>query len=233
MELNNFRYALTLSQLLYDIDIQDNDDAINIGLVAYNFIGNKKTTLKKEIISVDCETGIAELPCDLDIIEAVTYYGPEDWNYTSNTKQYGDNQSLYVENYIEGQKAFIDPYYINGKFVKYEKIGNKLKVHKGLSRIQVLYHSILLDEEGLPQLTEKEAIAIAEYIAYTYKYKEAIKTNNSNIFNIAQDLKKQWLFHCDAARVADYISQDQMDKILNAHSSWNRKVFNKSYKPTL
>lgn len=233
MELNNFRYAITLSQLLYETDIQDNDDAINIGLVAYNFIGNKKTILKKETILVDSKTGIAELPCDLDIIESVTYCGQEDWNYSSNTKQYGDTESLYTENYIEGQKSFIDPYYLSGKFVKYELIGNNIKVNKGLSKIQILYHSLILDEEGLPQLTEKEALAIAEYIAYTYKYKEAIKTNNSNIFQVAQDLKKQWLFHCDAARVADYISQDQMDKILNAKSSWNRKVFNKSYKPTL
>jgi hypothetical protein len=41
-----------------------------------------------------------------------------------------------------------------------------------------LYHGIELDEEGLPSINDKEAIAIAEYIAYVYKYKEAIRTNN-------------------------------------------------------
>ena len=40
------------------------------------------------------------------------------------------------------------------------------------------YHGILLDEDGLPEINDKEAIAIAEYIAYVYKYKEAIRTNN-------------------------------------------------------
>ena len=47
---------------------------------------------------------------------------------------------------------------------------------------------------------------------------------------MAQDLKQQWLFHCDAARVSDYVNQNEMDAILNAQSSWNRKTFGKSYK---
>ena len=39
--MNNFKYAITLAQMLYDIDINDMDTLIEIGLVAYNFIGNK------------------------------------------------------------------------------------------------------------------------------------------------------------------------------------------------
>ena len=75
-------------------------------------------------------------------------------------------------------KAFLDPFYVSGKFVKYKRVGDTLYVNKGLGRINILYHGILLDEEGLPEINDKEAIAIAEYIAYTYKYKEAIRTNN-------------------------------------------------------
>jgi hypothetical protein len=44
--------------------------------------------------------------------------------------------------------------------------------------INVLYHGELLDEEGLPDINDKEADAIAAYIAYTIKYKEALKTHN-------------------------------------------------------
>jgi hypothetical protein len=39
--------------MLYDIDINDMDILIEIGLVAYNFIGNKNTHLVAEIVSVD------------------------------------------------------------------------------------------------------------------------------------------------------------------------------------
>lgn len=227
--MNNFRYALVLAQKLYDVKIIDEEDAIEVGLIAYNFIGNKKTILKKaRLKAVD---GIVTLPCDVDIIEAVTYCNLEDWNSTSNTEQYGEYESLYTENYIESQKAFLDPFYISGKYVNYKRVDDKLYINKGLSSIQILYQSELRDEDDLPQLTDKESIAIAEYIAYTYKYKEAIKTNNQLLLQVAQDLRNKWLFHCDAARVPQYVAQDEMDKILNAQTSWDRKIYNKSYKP--
>ena len=229
---NDFHYAISLAQMLYDIE-GDTDDLEEIGLVAYNFIGNKNTRLYKAILDVNCKDGSIQLPCNVDIIEAVTYCGPEDWNYTSNTKEFGDIQSSYSENYIESKKSFLNPLYISGKYVEYKRVGNTLYVNKGIGKVIILYHGILLDEEGLPKINDKEAIAIAEYIAYVYKYKEAIRTNNQNILRMAQELKQQWLFHCDAARVPEYVSQEEMDQILNVQSSWNRKVYNKSYKPIM
>ena len=226
----NFRYALTLAQTLYDVE-GDSDTLIDIGLVAHNFIGNKFTQLHKELLDVNCEDGSIQLPCDVDMIEAVTYCGMEDWNYTDNTKPNGDISSLYTENYIESRKAFLDPHYISGKFVKYRKVGDKLYVNKGLGKVQVLYHSLILDEDGLPAINDKEAIAIAEYIAYVTKYKEAIRTNNQNVLRMAQELKQQWLFHCDAARVPEHVSQNEMDQILDALTAASWKTHGKSFKP--
>lgn len=228
--MNNFYYAISLAQTLYDVEGRT-DDLEEIGLVAHNFIGNKHTQLKKVILEVNREDGSVELPCEIDIIEAVCYCGPEDWNYTSNTQDRGDLSSFYTENYIESQKNFLDPHYISGKFVKYKKVGNRLYVNKGLGKVVVLYHSIILDENGLPEINDKEAIAIAEYIAYVVKYKEAIRTNNANVLRMSQDLKQQWLFHCDAARVPEHISQNEMDQILNANTSWGRKTYGRSFKP--
>ena len=226
----NFRYALTLAQTLYDVE-GDTDNLIDIGLVAHNFIGNKFTQLHKELLDVNCEDGSIQLPCGVDMIEAVTYCGMEDWNYTDNIKPNGDISSLYTENYIESRKAFLDPHYISGKFVKYRKVGDKLYVNKGLGKVQVLYHSLILDEDGLPAINDKEAIAIAEYIAYVTKYKEAIRTNNQNVLRMAQELKQQWLFHCDAARVPEHVSQNEMDQILDALTAASWKTHGKSFKP--
>lgn len=225
----NFRYAITLAQTLYDVE-GDTEDLEEIGLVAYNFIGNKNTHLNKVILNVNCQDGSIQLPCDVDIIEAVTYCGSEDWNYTSNTKEYGDTSSLYTENYIESKKAFLDPHYISGRFVKYRRVGDKLYVNKGLGKVVLLYHTEILDKDGLPEINDKEAIAIANYIAYVVKYKEAIKTNNQAVLMMTQELKQQWLFHCDAARVPEHVSQNEMDAILDAQSSWNRKTYGRSYK---
>lgn len=230
MATNNFHYAISQAQLLYDIE-GDDEDLEEIGLIAYNFIGNKNTRLYKAQLDINCQDGSVQLPCNVDIIEAVTYCGPEDWNYTSNQKEHGDIQSSYTENYIESKKAFLDPFYLSGKYVNYRKEGNVLYVNKGFGKVNVLYQGILLDADGLPEINDKEAIAIAEYIAYVYKYKEAIRTNNQNVLKMAQELRQQWLFHCDAARVPEYVSQEEMDKILNVQSSWGRKLYNKSYKP--
>jgi hypothetical protein len=82
-------------------------------------------------------------------------------------------------------------------------------------------------------INDKEAIAIADYIAYTIKYKEALRSNNSGIMQIAQTIKKQWLIHCDAARVPEYVTQNEMNDLLDVMSSQNRKVHGKSYKPTV
>ena len=229
MAQNNFHYAISLAQMLYDIE-GDIEDLEEIGLIAYNFIGNKNTRLYRA--TLDVNNGVAKLPCNCDIIEAVTYCG-EDWNYTSNQKNDGDVRSAYIENYIESRKAFSDPFYISGKYVKYKRVGDVLHIDTGLSKVNILYHGVELDEDGLPIINDKEAIAIAEYIAYVYKYKEAIRTNNGTILQMAQDLKQQWLFHCDAARVAEYVSQEEMNKILDVQSSWGRKVYGKSYKPII
>lgn len=49
----------------------------------------------------------------------------------------------------------------------------------------------------------------------------------------AQLAKREWLLHCDKARQPEYVSQNEMDMILDALTSWNRKkkdiVINQHY----
>lgn len=227
----NFHYAISLAQQLYDIE-GDTEDLEEVGLVAFDMIGNKRTRLYRASLEVGKDGSVA-LPCNCDIIEAVTYCGPEDWAYTSNIHEYGDIQSSYTENYIEGRKAFLDPLYQSGKFVKYRREGDYIYVNKGFGKINILYHGEQLDEDGLPQITMKEAVAIADFIAYIELNKKAIKTNNRIAMEMATAARQQWLVHCDKARQPDYISQNEMDMILDALSSWNRKKKGYSYKPTL
>ena len=231
--MNNFKYAISLAQMLYDIDINDVDTLIEIGLIAYNFIGNKNTQLVADLVNVDMRTGLVDLPCKAALVEAITYPKIEDWNYTSNTKNFGDFNTLNVEQYIEKSKQSVDPLYVSGRLIKYRREGNYIYVNEKVDVVCVLYHMEQLDEEDLPLINDKEAIAIADYIAYTIKYKEALRSNNSNIFQMAQTIKKQWLLHCDAARVPEYVNQNEMNDLLEIASSHNRKVHGRSFKPTV
>ena len=231
--MNNFKYALSLAQMLYDVDINDMDTLIEVGLVAYNFIGNKNTQLKSEIVNVDRRSGLVKLPCKAELVEAITYPSSEDWSYTSNLKNFGDFNTLNVEQYIERSKQSTDPLYTSGRLVKYRREGNYIYVNEDIDQVSVLYHVETLDEEDLPMINDKEAIAIADYIAYTVKYKEALRSNNSAVFQMAQTIKRQWLIHCDAARVPEYVNQNEMNDLLEIASSHNRKVHGRSYKPTI
>jgi hypothetical protein len=104
----------------------------------------------------------------------------------SNFYPYGDPYSSWVEDYIEAKKAFENPYYIGGRYVKYERVGNTLYLDgKYKGKIFILYRGTILDDDGLPELTEEEALAIATLCAYTNKYKEALRTNNSQTLRMA------------------------------------------------
>ncbi len=218
----DFHVAISQAQTLYDVK-GDQEDLEEIGLIAYEQIGNKNTILKR--ITLPIINGIVTLPCDVDIIEAVTYCG-EDFNYTSNLTYDG---SAETEEFIESQKAFTDSFYLSGRFVKYRKVKNKLYINEPCGHVNILYHTEIDDD--LPDITKSEADAIALFIAYTVTYKEAIRTHNQVIMSEAQELLRQWNTACDQARVPEYMSQNDMDQILNAKTAWDRKQYNKSFKP--
>ena len=58
-----------------------------------------------------------------------------------------------------------------------------------------------------------------------------MRTHNPNIIQESQLLNQRWLQLCDAARVSEYITQNEMNEILDVKTSFNRKIYNKSYKP--
>lgn len=230
MKYNNFHYAMSLANTLYDLDLIP-EDFEEIGLVAFNLIGNKRMRLYRVCLNIDQETNTVQLPSNCDQIELLTY-GFEDWNYVSNKYSNGDYMSRFTEAYIESRKHFNSPLYKSGKYVKYVRQGDILYLEEPYSdKLYLIYKGEILDEDGLPEITDKEAIAISTFCAYMSKYKEGLSTNNKALVEFAQMLERKWYKQCDAARVDDYISQNDMDQILDAKSSWNRKVYGKSYKP--
>ena len=230
--MENFNSAYQHANLLYDLEMTP-EDFEEIGLIAWNKIGNKTIRLYRCSLEIGCPKDgeyKVELPCNCDEIEAVTYDW-EDWKYTTNMTVNGDYSSQFTENYIEGRKLFKNPLYINGKYAKYQRIDDTLYFDQDYGRVNILYRGIVLDEEGLPKLTEKEKDAIACYCAYVKRFKEGWATHNQGMLQEAQLLEQKWLKLCDAARVPTYINQNDMNKILDAKTNWNCKIFNKSYKP--
>lgn len=227
--MRNFYSALAQANLLYDIELSE-DDFAEYGLIAWELIGNKNVQLYRYRAKINCEDLSIDLPCNCDIIEAVTYDW-EDWNYTTNVHNNGDIHTAYVEMYDEVRKQFKDPLYVRGRFAKYERVGDKLYFDKNYGYVNILYKGILLDDNGLPELTDKEVDAIATYVTYILKFKEGLITNNPNIIQLANVLKQDWQVKCDRARTPDYINQNEMNAIIDAKSNWDRHRYNKSTKP--
>lgn len=86
--MENFNSIYAHTKLLYDTELTP-DEFEEIGLIAWNKIGNKQTKLYRYRSKIDCESLTIELPCNCDIIEAVTY-DFEDWRYVTNDTVNGD-----------------------------------------------------------------------------------------------------------------------------------------------
>ena len=227
--MNDFNYIYTVANSLYGLELEP-EQFEELGLTAWNLIGNKTVRLYNYSADISCDNLSVQLPCNCDIIEAVTY-NHEDWNYSTNKTVNGDYNSQFTEQYVEARKLYQAPLYISGKYAKYERVGDTLYFDKDYGKVNILYKGIILDEDGLPKVNEKEALAIATYIAFATKQKQGWITNNQNIIQLAQYLYQQWLKYCDSARVPLSIDQNTMNQVLDAKSSWNRKVYNKAYKP--
>lgn len=220
---------MSLVQTLYGIDMKE-EDYEEIGLIAWDLIGNKRTRIYRYSVCMDnCSDLSIELPCNCDLIECVTTSW-EDYKSVSNTAPDGDLHSGFVEQYIEHRKSFNDSLYQSGKFIKYERVGDTLYLDRPYQQVNILYRGIVLDNEGLPEITDKEALAIATYCAWIVKYKEGLMTNNANIIQLATTLKQQWNVQCDQARTDQYLSQNEWDQILDAKTQWGRKQYGKSFK---
>ncbi len=228
MELNNFHYGQTLLELLYNISMKD-DEYEEIALIGWGLIGNKRSRLYRYSVCPDPCTREIELPCNLDEIEAVTT-NFEEWDHLNNKSENGDLNSAFTEHYIEHRKKFKHPLYASGKFVKYERVGNTLYLNEPYGKINILYKGEVLDDDGLPQITDKEATALATYCAYIYKFREGMQTNNGNIIQMAELLKSKWNVQVEQARNDYYISQNEWDEILDVKTNWDRKQHSRSFK---
>lgn len=227
MQLKDIREAYSLANLLYDVEPDNFED---LALNAWERIGQKHTRLYRYIADTD-EEGKIELPCNVDRLESVHLPFP-DAQFTSNKTDFYDPESLIIERFVDRNKHFEDPDYTNGKLVKYSEEGNTLRFAHPYKNIMVVYRGVIADEDsGLPMVTDKEIQAIAAYVAYASLFREGIRKKDSNLLTIAQAIQKDWLRLCNNARTPEYLNQNDMDKILDAKTSWNRKQYGKSFKP--
>lgn len=228
--LHNFNAAYGLVNALYGLTATENDFE-DIALSGWARIGNKHTRLYRYI--GDVVNGSLALPCNVDVIESVNVPIP-DAQITSNHTDLNYIYSLWTEGYIDFWKRNEDPYFARGKYVKYDEGNGVLHFTHDYKNVMVIYHGIIADDDtGLPLLNDKELDAVAAYVGYVLLRKEGIRKRNGDALKLAQDVKADWLRLCNAARVPEYLSQNDMDRILDVKVRWDRKTYSHGLKPII
>lgn len=229
-QYNNFHYGLSLLDTIFGINLPE-ETYEEIALTGWSLIGNKRVKLYRYSVCLQpCQDSV-ELPCNCDILEAVTVDW-EDFQHVDNDSPDERYGSFETEQYIERHKHFQEPLYPRGKFINYERVGNTLHITKNHNggKIHILYRGLVLDDDGLPEITDKEALALATYCAWITKFKQGLETNNTVIINLANNLKQQWQIRCDQARVDYEWTQNNYDEVLDAKTCWDRKIYSRSMK---
>ena len=140
MNLNNFHYVAVLLDQLYGMELDD-EDLEELGLIAWEHIGNKRSRLYTYKTCINQTDNSIQLPCNASSIEAVTA-SYEDWNRVTNYSLNGDNRSAYIESYIESYKEFPSKYYIPGKLLDYEQVGDTIYFTKNYGIINIQPYSL-------------------------------------------------------------------------------------------
>lgn len=226
MVLNDFYSILAHIYDIHGITISD-DEFENIALNGFYKIGNRRTAMYSTCGSTyNCEF---ELPCNALFVEMVTG-NYEDFTRSDNITV--DNYSNAIaEQRIESRVGDGGFFYQPGRMLHYEQHGNTLRFKNNHENINVLYKGEILDEDGLPQINNKELEAIAMYCAYVVMNKKGMATRDQATLQIAQMLKQDWNRACANARTPEYLNQNEVNEILQAKHSWDRKRYNVSFKP--
>ena len=228
MKLYHINSAYPLVQSLYGID-PNPEDFEDLAMTAWELLGNKHTRLYRYV--ADTENKELLLPCNVDQIESV-HIPIVDAQYTSNITDYGDIDSYFVERYIDAWKFMEDPFDQRGKLLKYKEGGDRLYFTRDYYKVMVVYQGIIVsDEDGLPMINAKEQKAIAAFIAWRMMFKDSLIKRDRASIELANVLKEEWLRRCNAARIPEHISQNEMNAILDVKYRWDRKQFGKSNIP--
>lgn len=226
MVLNDFYSILAHLHDIHGI-IMGDDEFENVALNGFYKIGNRRTAMYNVCgPTQNCEF---EVPCNAIFIEMVTG-DHEDFTRAENV-YVNDYSNAVAEQTIESRVGDGGFFYQTGRMLHYEQHGTTLRFKRDYSNVNVLYKGEILDEEGLPQINNKELEAIALYCAYVAMNKRGMATRDQATLQIAQMLKQDWNRACANARTPEQLNQNEINEILQAKHSWDRKRYNVSFKP--
>lgn len=200
------------------------------------------------------------LPCDLNVIHSVTGQAPyNNMNLSSDVIVNGINQPIMITsdpavpytnvfdeygNYV-GRIDALNLTYVTGgylynkhvmgppkgNYISYQRAGNnKIKINSKEASVEVIFETVIADEEGYPLVEEKTITTIAHYLFKLYVNRGYFrKIYDGNQTKKADDDYSKWV---GKARVGQVFSDNQMNDIMQAAVTHNRKMYGLPYRST-
>ena len=221
--MTKYKLYTALSQLyeLQGVEL-DEDTFETYALSAYNKIGNHDYKLYRIHLTPEPDPAggwYVCKPCNMDSIEAITL-DYESAVETSATNIYAGLANHSVEQWIEADKHDNAHLYLSGKFVKYREVGDRIYFTEPYRSVNILYKGNYVDEDGLPYINDKELDAIVAYCLYAVDMRNGRLTKDPVTIQMAQLEYQQWQRACSEARVPMELSQNTMNEVLDAMSTW-------------
>ena len=227
----NFKHVFSRLNLLHNVSIESVDEWIEIALIGWNMIGNKELeyVTYENLPVVDSKV---EIPCSFYKIEAVTR-GSDNIFYYHDSVTHDNNQFNPYHTRYSGKVNLKDIREINGEYIPYTLYPDYILItHKNnvdsLRCVNILISTVKLDCDGLPYLTEREVNALIDYCLLVH-YQKTVTLGKPD-YNYMNYLNLKWNKSCRNARVSQTMTQNFIDSMLNIHSSFDVKQYNRSYK---
>lgn len=205
-----------------------------IAQVGLSLIGNKYQKLFKyttTAISTGDEV-VIPVPCNLEAIEAITLNNRDE--YSAYNRFDIDKSASYMSLYLpfisqvsnqQESNIHVDfvsgkdtkEYFLKGTLLNFSFTGDRIVIdskYEG-SSINVMYRGTISDSDGIPMVTNREAIALAFYWNYTNELKKLVtrKGGDGGLLQFATQLKDDWI---RKARVPELLSQNELSAIKDA-----------------
>tara|TARA_R110002012_G_scaffold290252_2_gene483816 strand:+ start:86 stop:859 length:774 start_codon:yes stop_codon:yes gene_type:complete len=243
----DYLYSKYLMKSKFDISMGD-EDFVENSYPIYRDLGNVATATHSFSQVLLNSSGI-KLPCNCEYVEAVSLGAVNTGSYDDIVITDADTNSITVSSSSSIMSDVLnDPritknditksqLHPKGTLVPYEidssGCDKVLLFDNSLigESINVIYKAILMDEDGNPLISMKEADAIAHKMAFMVTQKKYfMDPNNNGISRLLAYIKPESERKAAAAKIPEYLSQNFWDRLLKAKVSMDRKVFYSSSK---
>lgn len=231
-----FKTALYYAEEFFGMSV-DETRFEDLAYIAWKTIGNRQTCkYLMEDVNVD-ENGFIELPSNVLQIEYVVVKAHRifDSPLTADFSVaiYDDTYNDEAIRKFSKRASYTYSSEPRGQYIPYELtedgilIKRKGKHYSDKEDYSVLYHGLIVDDEGFPKLSQREAEAIAYFVGMMEMQRNLMRKTerNGEMYGV---LKREWERRCKRARVSEKFSQNFMDTVLNIKGSYNRKTYNRS-----